>query len=384
VPPPPQRPHDSLLLWQVKREEKLASLAEELRLFYVAVTRARDTLLLVGSFDPDSQTRQERMALPPALGIPRARSCSEWVSLWLGNRVDWSAGSGAVAFPAGTSVARLRWRTHGGMPVPEAGEPSSAVPDTAAVSVPPADLPSFGWRYPHEAATDTPAKTSASALRRLEAQPDEEAAAPWPLRRAFPVAGEAWSGGKLSATGIGTAHHVFLEHLDLARAGSEADLAAEKARLCTAGVLRPDEADALDLGSIQAFWTTPTGAAIRQNQESVRRELAFTAAFSPLELPAFADRFEAASDGDFVVVQGAVDLVVLLPGEIWVLDFKTDRVSEAELPERAHEHERQLRLYAAALQRIYGRPVTRRLLHFLALGRSWEVTEPMPSLPMSV
>jgi ATP-dependent exoDNAse (exonuclease V) beta subunit len=79
-----------------------------------------------------------------------------------------------------------------------------------------------------------------------------------------------------------------------------------------------------------------------------------------------------------------VDLAVLLPGEVWVLDFKTDHVSEADLPERAHEHERQLRLYAAALYRIYGRPVTRCVLHFLSLRRSWEVTEPMRGLPMSV
>jgi len=195
--------------------------------------------------------------------------------------------------------------------------------------------------------------------------------------------------GKLSATGIGTAHHVFFEHLDLARAASEADLAAEKQRLCAAGVLKPEEAAALDLSGILAFWTTPIGVAIREvwkgqsanpSTGSVRRELPFTAAFSPLELAAFADQFANASVDDFVVVQGAVDLAVLLPGEIWLVDFKTDHVSDAELPERAREHERQLRLYAAALDRIYGRPVTRCVLHFLALGRSWKVADPMRGL----
>jgi ATP-dependent exoDNAse (exonuclease V) beta subunit len=142
-------------------------------------------------------------------------------------------------------------------------------------------------------------------------------------------------------------------------------------------VLRAGEAAALDLRAILAFWTTPLGEAIRQHHPSVRRELAFTAAFSPRELGAFADRFTGAPADEFVVVQGAVDLAVLLPTETWIVDFKTDHVTEAGLPERAREHERQLRLYAAALHRIHGRPVTRCVLHFLALGRSWEVAEPM-------
>jgi ATP-dependent helicase/nuclease subunit A len=73
---------------------------------------------------------------------------------------------------------------------------------------------------------------------------------------------------------------------------------------------------------------------------------------------------------DFVVVQGVVDLAVFLPEEIWLVDYKTDHFAEAELPTKLREHGLQLRLYASALERIYRKPVTRRWLHFLALGRT--------------
>jgi ATP-dependent helicase/nuclease subunit A len=102
----------------------------------------------------------------------------------------------------------------------------------------------------------------------------------------------------------------------------------------------------------------------------VRRELAFTARFSPAEVAALTGLPAAGADGElageFVVVQGVADLVVLLPGEIWLVDFKTDSLAPGEVEEKKRHHQPQLKLYAGALAKIYGRPVTRCRLHFLA------------------
>jgi len=64
---------------------------------------------------------------------------------------------------------------------------------------------------------------------------------------------------------------------------------------------------------------------------------------------------------------------VLAPTEIWVIDFKTDAVVEAELSAKTREYAPQLRLYAEALQRIYDRPVTEMWLYFLKLRRAVRV-----------
>ena len=59
----------------------------------------------------------------------------------------------------------------------------------------------------------------------------------------------------------------------------------------------------------------------------MRRELAFTAKFSPKELDEIpGTKSDPKLDGEFVVVQGIADLVVLLPKEIWMVDFKTDEI----------------------------------------------------------
>ncbi|MBW8864985.1 MAG: hypothetical protein JF609_08695 [Verrucomicrobia bacterium] len=61
------------------------------------------------------------------------------------------------------------------------------------------------------------------------------------------------------------------------------------------------------------------------------------------------------------------DLIVLLPQEIWLVDFKTDDFGKSELPEKIKAYEPQLKLYAAALEKIFARNVTLRALHFLTL-----------------
>ena len=78
-------------------------------------------------------------------------------------------------------------------------------------------------------------------------------------------------------------------------------------------------------------------------------------------------------EGEFIIVQGVVDLAVILPDEIWILDFKTDNIPSDELQDKALEYTIQLKLYARALSQIHKKPVTHQWLHFLNPGRSVEI-----------
>jgi ATP-dependent helicase/nuclease subunit A len=170
--------------------------------------------------------------------------------------------------------------------------------------------------------------------------------------------------------------------VDLNRAGSEAELRAEAGRLRNSGLISVKQFAALEFKSLAAFWQAGVGGKFRAQAAKVRRELAFTARFSPDELDNVVglsrhdDRTpqNGVTTGEFVVVQGVADLVALLPDEIWLLDFKTDDVDTQFLEEKKRFYEPQLKLYALALARIYNRPVTQSWLHFLAPGESVPVT----------
>jgi ATP-dependent helicase/nuclease subunit A len=180
---------------------------------------------------------------------------------------------------------------------------------------------------------------------------------------------------KLSAVEAGTAHHKFLQHFALENASSIAALESESRRLEQEKILSADERAVLDLDALANFWDSPLGGKIRaQPPDSVKRELPFTARFSPAELAEITGaKAEAGLENEFVVVQGVADLVVLLPEEIWLVDFKTDRVRADELPAKAKLYSPQLKLYARALAKIYSRPVTHGWLHFLSARRTVEL-----------
>jgi len=178
----------------------------------------------------------------------------------------------------------------------------------------------------------------------------------------------------LSAADTGTAHHKFLQHISLEKAGDVAALEAEAKRLELGKVLSADETAALDFKAMAAFWNAEPGKKILKQVANVKRELAFTAKFSPKELDEILGKEpDPKLAGEFIVVQGIVDLVVLLPKEIWIVDFKTDQIDKDELPKKVETYKPQLQLYARALGKIYTRPVMHCWLHFLASRRTVEI-----------
>jgi ATP-dependent helicase/nuclease subunit A len=252
------------------------------------------------------------------------------------------------------------------------------------------------WEYPFADATQRAAKTSVTALRRAAAEEleAEEVFVPR-FRRAAP----SDSSRKLAAADIGNAHHKFLQHVALTQAGDAVGLRTEAERLQRERVLTTDETGALDFAALEGFWRSAIGEKIRTQAANVKRELPFTARFAPAELDEIVhrakrrspnqldairdetrrsgDRRSGAASGasdEFVIVQGVEDLVVLLPEEIWLLDFKTDDVTKSGVETKKTFYAPQLRLYARALARIYGKPVTESWLHFLACCKTVSVS----------
>jgi ATP-dependent helicase/nuclease subunit A len=390
-PPHSRKRYPSLPWWLARRRQKQKSLGEELRLLYVAMTRARDTLILSGT----ASAKKFEGAWREGGELDNA------ALLGAGNFLDWIAGwaaaAGAYPSPPAGENALWRWTIYDDLDERLADSAAQAVvggqPDELVMGPDNANWQKLrqrlAWQYPQAAATQLPAKTSVTALRHRLADETEakelfesEVQRPKPKVQARLRSNPAG----LSATEIGTAHHTFLQLMTLEKAGGVEELREEGQRLRAAGALSEDEFVCLDFDAFEAFWRSELGGRIRSQAKHVRRELEFTARFSPVELEeglsvnaeaagrSMAGRAAAgAAKDEFIVVQGAADLVVLLPEEIWLVDFKTDQITASELEGRMKLYELQLKLYARALGRIYGRPVTEAWLHFLALGKPVEV-----------
>jgi len=336
-----------------------------LRLLYVAMTRARDTLILAGSVTANKwEALVTGAGTVTARGILAAKSYADWLGIWFS--IHGSAPKDSRARHG--ELPNLRWRMVDDAEL--AGESLETGKPEAEIESPKLDeatvqklRASLSWQYGFDAATARAAKSSVTALRRQAADELSDEAEPvFPARPGFTKKNHG-----MSAADAGTAHHTFLQHVSLNQAGEWAALEGEARRLEREMVLSAAERAALDLQAVARFWNSDEGRTIRGQAANVKRELAFTAKFSPQELSEIVGTKTAPDlENEFIVVQGVADLVVLLPGEIWLVDFKTEGVGAGELPAKSKAHEPQLRLYALALAKIYARPVTKAWLHFLA------------------
>ena len=358
--------------WLAARRAKREVLGEELRLLYVAATRARDTLILAGTARKkgDDAPCVERVAVTDR-ALATARCYLDWMRLWLPH----------AAGPANQregSNELLRWKIYDPRdPIFTSPAIRPTAPGADESDQPPArtELSALRtrleWRYPNAAATCEPAKTSVSALRRrLRDETDDEAK---PAFRASSFGLQIGSRARaardrLSAAEVGTAHHTFLQMVSLDHVGSVRELEAQAQGLRDGAVLSGEEIAALDFEAVAAFWQSNQGQQILARQSHVHREVPFTARFSPEDLAQLNLLGHSAAElrGEFFVVQGFVDLAVILPEELWLVDFKTDDARGPELEAKREDYERQLKLYGLALRRIYRRPVTTLWLHFLA------------------
>ncbi|MEO6035531.1 MAG: 3'-5' exonuclease, partial [Verrucomicrobiota bacterium] len=364
MPPGTRQTYPSLPYWLAQRRQKIETLGEELRLLYVAMTRAVNRLILTGSAGGKAIAEKWPALAKRGLDVQEissARNSMDWLGPWLLQlQCDLSkAGENSL----------LRWTVY------TESDPRLAKSIERKTEAPPLETElisremlhqleaRLNWSYEFSGSTLEPAKTSVSILRRrMDALEDE--AQPLPALRQklrFKV-----SSGGLSATEIGTAHHTFLELVALEKAGMESDLNNEAERIRQTGALSSSEIAALDLPAIAAFWNSEIGKKILQQTAFLRREHPFTARLNANELSKLRLATGKISSDEFVVLQGVIDLAVILPEEIWLLDFKTDQIKESEIAERTLAYRSQVLLYADALSRIYGRPVTRRWLHFLS------------------
>jgi ATP-dependent helicase/nuclease subunit A len=376
-PPTTGRHYPSLPHWLAQKHQKRELRGEELRLLYVAMTRARDLLVLSSSVAENKWETVWKHPVPvTAESIAAAGSFAEWLGIWFAHH-----GGGSELGGKGGRIAELSWRL-----VEESewcDEPPAAQFDqtggTPDLMPGPLDLSSaaaaerlhtvLSWEYSHAAATTRAAKASVTELRRAAERVDDEtsqlfAAAVFTSGTSGTGRLPAKSSGKLTAAEIGAAHHKFLQQVSLEETG---DLETEAERLVREHFLTLEERAALDFKALAKFWDSSLGRSIRAlPPESVIREMPFTAGFRQTEISAIIKDSSGSIFGDeFIVVQGVADLVAVLAEEVWLVDFKTDKVFARGLSEKKQMYEPQLQLYAAALQKIFTRPVTKCALYFL-------------------
>lgn len=164
----------------------------------------------------------------------------------------------------------------------------------------------------------------------------------------------------------GTAYHRMLELLDFSKEYKEEDILKEISRFVELGLMEEEMQDCINASDIMLFLNSNVGKRIHEASKlgQFHAEQPFVLGLSAEEV------YEGVSD-EVVLVQGIIDVYFEENDQLVVLDYKTDKVScEKELVER---YRAQLDYYAKALERLTGKTVKEKIIYSFTLQKEIEV-----------
>jgi ATP-dependent helicase/nuclease subunit A len=408
------------LAHQVIAEQKLSTaLAEEMRILYVATTRARDRLILSAC---EKQQRCRDIVCDGFLSgkeriadwqLRRCRSPLDWLLYSLSDQKILHDNLRTGLIPKSDddlfalklydqpqlkrlSEFVIKLKTDRSLAPPPARPPKprrrrmggARLAPTPAVGVRRLSKvkKSLAWRYEFGDSIVLAAKQSVTELthrddiytridygRALDRLPAAVSATLTGL--AEPVQGRL----------IGTATHLIISQLDLSKPVNKKAVEKTIERLLADGAIPDAVAEHINTASILEFFESELGRQVAKEYPNVRREWPFTYALPAYSSSVVRDAYFVKANmqndirntqyaiRDTIIVQGIIDMLVQTPQGLIVIDFKTDKITSDEVSQRAELYKKQLDLYGRAASAILKQKLLAKWLYFLTPATEFEI-----------
>ncbi len=387
--------YPTLPLVAMKKKMRRELLSEELRVLYVALTRAKEKLFLVGS----CKNREKQLAkwqaqadradwLLSEFDRYQASSYLDFIGPALIRHRDMEAHR-TPGLSSSEDIARDPSRFHIRMlqqselleenPKERAEEKSKRlkaiqqgepIPDSFSFDDQARRL--LEWEYPYRELTAIRTKQSVSELKRKQEYEDEYSG-----RSLIKPSGDTLLYRRpgfmmkkgLTAAEKGTAMHTVMQHIPLTHVPTAEEAERTVRMLYEKELLTEEQQEAIDLEEIVQFFGTEIGKDLLRALR-IDREVPFSMA-----LPAGEVYKDAETAGEPLLVQGIIDCLYETADGLYLLDYKTDRIEgkfrngfEGAAPILQKRYETQIELYTKAVEQITKTKVKGRALYFFDGG----------------
>lgn len=393
--------YPSLPQLALKRKKKMEQLAEEMRVLYVAMTRAKEKLYLIGSVKNAEKEQQKWLKaseqqewLLTDYDRAKAGTYLDWIGMALARHRDAALLHGSkLSTQIESSIINHPSRWHieviprsildiekeqaqhedvGWLEAVKLGEPVSH--DASYKEVVYSRL---AWNYTHPYATQRMSKQSVSELKRMMELKDETSGTQFLKNSDKPIYGRPKfmsEKGVLSPAERGTAMHTVMQHIPLNKQPDIFIIKQLLEELIDKEILTHEQVNAISCEQIAQFFQSELGNRML-SAKKVIREVPFTLGVPARELYPDWDGQE-----ENVLVQGVVDCVIEDEEGVILLDYKTD-VIQGKFPGGfsqaknilAERYQVQLRFYERAIEEIWKKPITHKYLYFFDGGELLEI-----------
>ena len=365
----------------IKEKGERESLGEELRVLYVAMTRAEEKLILTGVCKNEEDLMkkfpvQERLSLEDIRG---ASSYLAWICMAYSRSFFESSKTGEIAL---SFVSKEDLEENEGKAMGEAISLEKKLYEFLGTEREKTEAEKlmeehFSYVYPYEKSTNRSPKYSVSLLKMKameehgetlsETGQEGKAIAPeWDEANAnaeekqqakeksdSPLIQKMKAEGKNIGAAIGDSYHHALAFYDYSKDISQ-----------LSDFLSPEEYGLLNQEKLKKFLDSPLGQLFAKayKENTLYREQHFMQEVEYEKL--FPE--DGGDNVEKVILQGIIDAFIMEEDGIILVDYKTDRVKDRE--ELRNRYQKQIDLYSEALEQILGKKVKRRVLYSFSLG----------------
>lgn len=378
--------YPTLIKQALKKKMKLETLSEEMRILYVAFTRAKEKLIITGIVNNlegslSKWCRSLSREKVPEYCIISARSYLDWICPAVmrhkdGTLLREAAGSSDFSIYEHPS----RWNVKLWEAVELTGEAynneledidiikeiESANQSLGESSYKTEIYRRLGWEYRYIESSKIPAKLSVSEIKRrfYEEILDENSALIEQNKEAVSLRKPVFMEKKKKFTPAerGTLMHLVMQHIDISSTSSLEGIKDEIARLKSREFITEEQSSIIDIEKIYEFFNSDLGRRMKASCK-IQREVPFYMEVKSTEIyKELSERY----DTEKTLVQGIIDCYFEEDNEIVLLDYKTDYVSQVE--EIKERYKVQLSYYSRALEELTGLRVKEKYLYLFYNG----------------
>lgn len=356
--------------------------AEEMRVLYVALTRAREKLFITAELHGDVEKYRQKYDILPESGSSYFELAGEFFSPYS------AASSGSfleMILPAAAGrrdLCTAEFYSSGGEAAEAEQEIRAEAQEEDGITYYAAKKlieKRFAFEYPHASLCSVPSKLSVSRLypdvldeddtsAELESAVQESAEIPKPK---FMLA----EAEKADGARKGNATHLFMQFFDFDSV-EKLGIEGEIERLTREKFIFPSDAELINRYALRRFFSGPLARAMKKS-ERVYREKRFIINY-PAENFSEDEEMRRSLRGEKLLVQGIIDCAFFdEKGELILVDYKTDSFfgvpeEEAEAALRAR-HSRQIGYYKYACREMFGVPCAHAYIYSFALNKTIEI-----------
>lgn len=372
---------DTLPRIVIQNQIKMESLAEEMRILYVACTRPQERLIMIGSLTDLTKSAVKWSRNLTAFNLSRCKNYLDWIGPILMRHHDGQKLRNFAQFYSQQLQCQAdesKWKLDiiNIQTIIQAekrqAEKQNLLKNQLLNFKLEKEAPEqirivnrLNWHYGYREAEKVPAKLSVTQVKELNADNiatlflDETSTIEKPvfLQQERP----------LSAAEKGTIMHLIMKCLNFERVGTQEEIAEQIQEMVRRELLTEAESQAIDSSLITRFFSSSLGKRVLKSNRIFRE--------TPFNLVCPADKVIAGlmNCHENMLIQGVIDLYFYESEGIILVDYKTDYITGNKRQELLQRYGRQIELYKTALEQIQGVTVKESYFYLFSTGEAIKV-----------